>query len=363
MHIEETSMKKFIIGAAALLISILAFSGCNPVSEKATNLSIVYGIAAAFSFLLFVVCFVLVRKKRHWFNLLFFSVTIVNCGYTFLSVSSSLEEALWANRISYFGSVFLPFSMLMVILSTTNTKYKRWLPATLLSVAVLVFLIAASPGVMDIYYKEVSFAVVNGTSTLEKVYGPLHPIYLVYLLGYFSAMAAVIIRASIKKTVDSTINATIVAIAVFVNIIVWFIEQFVHIDFEILSISYIISELFLLGLHLVMKEQQRLKDLIEQKESLLAATRQKPAPVRISEISEEKIEYFTQGVLSLTPTEQEIYTAYLAGTTTKEIMNTLDIKENTLKFHNKNLYNKLGVSSRKQLVEIYRAIEAKAVTK
>ena len=34
----------------------------------------------------------------------------------------------------------------------------------------------------------------------------------------------------------------------------------------------------------------------------------------------------------------------------------LSIKENTLKFHNKNLYSKLGVTSRKQLVECAKAI-------
>jgi len=33
-------------------------------------------------------------------------------------------------------------------------------------------------------------------------------------------------------------------------------------------------------------------------------------------------------------------------------MAELDIKENTLKYHNKNIYSKLGVSSRKQLVMI-----------
>ena len=45
------------------------------------------------------------------------------------------------------------------------------------------------------------------------------------------------------------------------------------------------------------------------------------------------------------------------GRSTKEIMSELNIKENTLKFHNKNLYGKLGVSSRKQLVEIYKLIK------
>ena len=53
-----------------------------------------------------------------------------------------------------------------------------------------------------------------------------------------------------------------------------------------------------------------------------------------------------------------MYEAYLAGKTTKEILAELNIKENTLKFHNKNLYGKLGVTSRKQLMEVYRAMQA-----
>ena len=61
---------------------------------------------------------------------------------------------------------------------------------------------------------------------------------------------------------------------------------------------------------------------------------------------------FVKGLKKLTPTEKSIYNFYLEGKSTKEIMAELNIKENTLKFHNKNLYSKLGVSSRKQLIEI-----------
>ncbi len=63
---------------------------------------------------------------------------------------------------------------------------------------------------------------------------------------------------------------------------------------------------------------------------------------------------FRTGLKELTPTERTVFEAYTAGKTTREIMEQLNIKENTLKFHNKNLYSKLGVSSRKQLIEIYR---------
>lgn len=210
---------------------------------------------------------------------------------------------------------------------------------------------AASPGILDIYYKEVSFAVVDGVSTLIKVYGPLHPLYLVFLVGYFAAMIAVIIRAFIKKTLEAPHHAMILATAVFVNIGVWLIEQLSDMTFEMLSVSYIISELFLLGVHMVASENQRLRGLVKEKETLKS---EKGA--QASEVSPEALEYFTRGLSSLTPTERLIFDAYVGGKHTKEILEELNIKENTLKFHNKNLYGKLGVASRRQLLEINRTL-------
>ncbi|MBE6714622.1 MAG: helix-turn-helix transcriptional regulator [Ruminococcaceae bacterium] len=125
-----------------------------------------------------------------------------------------------------------------------------------------------------------------------------------------------------------------------------------------LSVSYIISELFLLGVHFVVNENRRLKELIRQKEEALLAKAAAEEPAKVGNISPQAMKCFASGLEELTPTERSIYNAYLAGTPTKEIMSMLNIKENTLKFHNKNLYSKLGVSSRKQLLEIYRAIKA-----
>jgi len=39
----------------------------------------------------------------------------------------------------------------------------------------------------------------------------------------------------------------------------------------------------------------------------------------------------------------------VAGLRSREIVEQLDIKDSTLRFHNKNIYEKLGVSSLKQL--------------
>jgi DNA-binding CsgD family transcriptional regulator len=164
-------------------------------------------------------------------------------------------------------------------------------------------------------------------------------------------MIAVILRASVKNTIDSTAHAIIIAIAVFVNIGVWLIEQLTSIDFEFLSISYIISELFLLGVHLVMNEMQRLHELVRQKEEALQETAGKK-PQKAVHLSQDTIDSFMHGLETLTPTERIIYNAYLDGKSSKDVMSELNIKENTLKFHNKNLYSKLGVTSRKQLLSI-----------
>lgn len=65
----------------------------------------------------------------------------------------------------------------------------------------------------------------------------------------------------------------------------------------------------------------------------------------------EDYDFFIQNLKTLTPTESRIYNLYLDGHTAKEIADILGIQTNTLKYHNKNIYSKLGVSSRKQLLK------------
>jgi len=68
------------------------------------------------------------------------------------------------------------------------------------------------------------------------------------------------------------------------------------------------------------------------------------------EIVLEDYEFFICNLSTLSPAEYKIYELYLSGKTAKEIADILGITENTLKYHNKNIYSKLGISSRKQLL-------------
>ena len=68
------------------------------------------------------------------------------------------------------------------------------------------------------------------------------------------------------------------------------------------------------------------------------------------EIVLEEYEFFVCNLSTLSATEYRVYELYLAGKSAKQIAEILGISENTLKYHNKNIYSKLGVTSRKQLL-------------
>lgn len=72
-------------------------------------------------------------------------------------------------------------------------------------------------------------------------------------------------------------------------------------------------------------------------------------------IDRDSYEFFLTKIKALTPKEREVFELYLEGKSAKEIVSLLGFTENALKYHNKNIYGKLGVSSRKELL-MYAAL-------
>ena len=79
-------------------------------------------------------------------------------------------------------------------------------------------------------------------------------------------------------------------------------------------------------------------------------------------IDEDSYNMFVNNLSQLTAKERAIFDLYLAGLVPKEVTAKLGITENTIKYHNKNIYGKLGVKSRKDLlqcVKYMRLLESK----
>ncbi len=208
-----------------------------------------YGIISLISLCMVGVCVLADKKRDMWLLLVFVSVSICNLGYFMLSVSQSLGSALNSNRLSYLGSVFLPFFMLMMVLRFCGMKRPKPLMIILVTIGIVMLGITTSPGILPIYYSTVDIEIADGATKLVREYGPLHTLYYVYLIGYMFSMVGVVIYAIAKKKIKSPIHTILLLCTVFCNILIWFVEQFLPRGFEWLSVSYILTECLILAIY------------------------------------------------------------------------------------------------------------------
>ena len=314
-------------------------------------MSTVYGIAMAVSLVMIGIYYFVDRKHDKWLGHLFVSVAVCDIGYFLLSLSDTLNAALWANRIAYLGNVFLPFSLLMMIMTLSRFTYPKWLPKILAAVNTVMFLIAASGGFLPIYYKNVSLGFVDGYPVLIKEYGPLHPVYKVFLFAYFVAMVAVIAHTAVRKTVVSSKHTVFLAFVVIGNIAIWLVENMIHSSFEFLSISYIITEGMILFLYSILQDYgltdnpQTVDETAEQHTQAVEA---------IKAFSSEQIENIMKdwyAVDTLSQREKEVLRFLLENKKRKVIADTLFVTESTIKKHTASIYRKLETANRTELFE------------
>ena len=311
-------------------------------------MTIGYAITLAFAVGLLIAYFAIVKKREFWLSLLYICVTVVNLGYLLLSMVNTVEFAIFANDVVYFGSVFLSMCMLLTIVKLCGFKVEKWHVITCLTLGAVMFAIIATVGILPWYYKEVSLTFIDGSAKLVKKYGPLHNTYLVYLLGYFAAMIATIIHSVRRKKHGSYKFAGLIAAVVCGNILVWLIEKFIHWDFEFLSATYIISELVFLFLYWMMQDYVHVNDIPKytpaQQVQLGVDIATMPMDVKIG-----KVLLFVKNGEQLVPREREILELILDNKKRKEIAEELHLSENTVKTYTRTLYSKLDVTCREQL--------------
>ena len=307
-----------------------------------------YGITLTLAVGLLIAYFAVVQKREFWLSLLYVSVAVVNLGYLLLSAAMSLELAILANDVVYLGSVYLSLCMLFTVVKLCGFAVKRTHVILCVSLSTLMFLITATVGFLPWYYETVSLEIVHGTARLVKTYGPLHPVYLVYLLGYFAAMITVIVCSVRKRVVASQKFAGLIAGLVCGNLLVWLFEKFINWEFEFLSVTYIISELLLLLVYWMMQDYVHVKDLPKytpaEERRLGVDIATMPMNVKIGKV----LRCVKEGE-TLASREREILERILENKKRRQIAEELFLSENTVKTYTRTLYAKLGVTCREEL--------------
>ena len=292
----------------------------------------------------------MVKDKEFWLTMLYISIAVVNLGYLLISLANTVGFALFANDVAYLGSVFLSAFMFLTIVRLCGFEIKKAHVITCVSLGALMFAIVASSPMLPLYYKSVDIKMIDGAAKLVKEYGVLHPVYMVYLLGYFAAMIGTIIHSVRRKKIAKPKLAGFIAAVVFSNLLMWLFEKLVSWEYEFLSVTYIASELLLLLVYWMMQDYIPIRDIpkpvIAEKQTVVVVDSLSKADKiqkLLSLLPEDK---------SLTAKEIEILGELVEGKSRKDIAAAHHITENTVKTHITHIYEKFKVSSKDALLAL-----------
>ena len=98
-------------------------------------------------------------------------------------------------------------------------------------------------------------------------------------------------------------------------------------------------------------QAQQEREQAQQQFNFAQAALEKAIEKKLETVDPDSYKMFVDNLATLTPKEEDIFNLYVQGCSTKDIISRLGITENTLKYHNKNIYGKLGVKTRKELLQ------------
>lgn len=312
-------------------------------------MAIAYGIMLIMAVTLLVLYCSLIRKKEKWLLVLFVSGCIVNLGYLLLSISKTVGFALFSNKIAYLGHIFMLLSMYLTITKLSGLNYKNKLPIALVLIGVTVFGMVATTGYLPWYYKSATITYVDGSTKLIKEYGPLHVVYLFYVLSYFLLIIFTVAWSICTKKVCSKKQAGLLSAIVICNIAMWIIEKFITWNFEFLSVSYILSEGMLFFLYWMMQDYVHKDEILAHEKTRVIVLDSIPKAEKL-----ERVLSLLPDGKKLTTRQMEMLDGILDGKSHKEIASDLNISENTVKWHIGLLYSSLNVSGREELFKILK---------
>ena len=182
------------------------------------------------------------------FPILFFILTLSEVGYFMLSMSSNLEEALLATKITYLGGCFAQPVITFSILSIFKIKLRKNITVLFYAATMILYGFSLTIGFSDIFYKHAEFEIASdGAVVLHKTYGPIHSLFYVVIVLYMLAGFALLIYTILSKRKDvSTPTITLYVIIEAVSVFSFFGSRMLYPKLEMITATYVLTEIFLL---------------------------------------------------------------------------------------------------------------------
>ena len=130
-------------------------------------------------------------------------------------------------------------------------------------------------------------------------------------------------------------------------------NQYIHLEEQLAALQ---NEIQQVRLQMEQTQQEKLqaqqeREQAQQQFNFAQAALEKAIEKKLESVDPDSYQMFIDNLATLTPKEEDIFNLYEQGCSTKDIISQLGITENTLKYHNKNIYSKLGVKTRKELLQ------------
>lgn len=130
-------------------------------------------------------------------------------------------------------------------------------------------------------------------------------------------------------------------------------NQYIHLEEQLAALQ---NEIQQVRLQMEQTQQEKLqaqqeREQAQQQFNFAQAALEKAIEKKLESVDPDSYKMFVDNLATLTPKEEDIFNLYVQGCSTKDIISRLGITKNTLKYHNKNIYGKLGVKTRKELLQ------------
>ncbi|MCQ2524021.1 MAG: HD domain-containing protein [Lachnospiraceae bacterium] len=159
-------------------------------------------------------------------------------GFYFVSISRTLEEALFAQIISYFGGVFLPAFYFFLVLEICHFELSKYIKVLLTLFQGVVFCLVCTIGRSEIFYKSATFHVINGNLVLDKVYGPCHTLAISLIYLYLLLSFAVVIYVLAKKKSVDRKNAIALLVLMAIATVVYAVEKIFGFNYSFIPVAF-----------------------------------------------------------------------------------------------------------------------------
>lgn len=208
-----------------------------------------YGMAFILSVLFFMVLVMIgQRQKITNYLLLFMAIMIGNLGHYVICTAASLADGIRGNNLVYLGGVLIPLFLLVSIANLCRKPVHKLLLLFLSLFACIIIYYAFQVGVRTDFYSSVRLVSVDGVSFLQKEYGKMHNLYLIYVLLCMALGIGILVVAfSQKKKLSYKIILWLFAAQV-LSVGVYAGERMLHSRIEWTTLMYLLDEILILAL-------------------------------------------------------------------------------------------------------------------